>query len=181
MTDFFPPRPLATPTIYAYASTHPDHEGLLKIGYTERSVADRIAEQFPPGMTAYRIELIEPAMRPDGSAFTDHDVHRHLLAKGIKNPTHEWFKCTVQQVRAAVVAVRERTANIEDRTLTFDLRPEQREAVERTAEYFRTAKIEQPGHTPHFFVEREDAFRQDLRLVPTGEGDGLDEGAGADL
>ena len=38
MTEFFPPRPPATPTIYAYASTHPDHAGLLKVGYTERNV-----------------------------------------------------------------------------------------------------------------------------------------------
>ncbi len=148
--DFFPPRPAAKPTIYAFASTHPDHAGLLKVGYTERAAADRIAEQFPSGMNAYRVELIEPAMRSDGSTFTDHDVHRHLRAKGIKNPSHEWFKCTVQQLRAAVVAVRERTTNVEDRTLAFGLRPEQREAVERTAEYFRKAKKEQVGHTAHF-------------------------------
>lgn len=148
--NFFPPRPAATPTIYAFASTHPDHAGLLKVGYTERIAADRIAEQFPSGLNAYRIELIEPAMRPDGSSFTDHDVHRHLRAKGINNPTHEWFKCTVAQVRAAVVAVRERTANIEDRTLSFGLRPEQIEAVEITADYFEKAKTQQRGHTPHF-------------------------------
>ena len=149
-SDFFPPRPPATPTIYAFASTHQDHAGLLKVGYTERIAADRIAEQFPSGLKAYRIELIEPAMRSDGSAFTDHDVHRHLRAKGIRNPSHEWFKCTVAQVRAAVVAVRERNANVEDRTLSFGMRPEQREAVEMTANYFRNAGAEQPGHTPHF-------------------------------
>lgn len=148
--EFFPLRPQATPTIYAFASTHPDHVGLLKVGYTERGAAERIAEQFPSGLDAYRIELIEPAMRADGSSFTDHDIHRHLRARGIKNPSHEWFKCTVQQVRAAVVAVRERTANIEDRTLSFGLRPEQQQAVELTANYFENAKIEQPGHTPHF-------------------------------
>ena len=150
MSDFFPPRPAATPTIYAFASTHPDHAGLLKVGYTERVAADRIAEQFPPGFSGYRIELIEPAMRSDGSAFTDHDIHRHLRARGIKNTSHEWFKCTVAQVRAAVLAIRERTANVEDRTLSFGLRPEQREAVEMTADYFRNAKTDQPGHTPHF-------------------------------
>jgi hypothetical protein len=148
--EFFPPRPPATPTIYAFASTHPDHAGLLKVGYTERIAADRIAEQFPPGVSPYRIELIEPAMRSDGSGFTDHDIHRHLRARGIKNTSHEWFKCTVAQVRAAIVAVRQRTANVEDRTLSFGLRPEQREAVEMTAAYFASAKTEQPGHTPHF-------------------------------
>ena len=123
---------------------------MLKVGYTERIAADRIAEQFPSGVNPYRIELIEPAMRSDGSGFTDHDVHRHLRARGIKNTSHEWFKCTVAQVRAAVLAVRERTANVEDRTLSFGLRPEQRDAVERTAEYFTKAKTEQPGHTPHY-------------------------------
>lgn len=149
--ELFPPRPAASPTIYAFASTHPDHAGLLKVGYTERIAAERIAEQFPSGLnSAYRIDLIEPAMRADGSSFTDHDIHRHLRARGIKNPSHEWFKCTVAQVRAAVVAVRERTANVEDRTLSFALRPEQREAVEMTADYFRKAKQEQRGHTPHF-------------------------------
>lgn len=147
---FFPKRPAATPTIYAFASTHPDHSGLLKVGYTERGAAERIAEQFPSGLDAYRIEMIEPAMRPDGSSFTDHEVHRHLRARGITNTTNEWFRCTVAQVRAAVLAVRERKANEEDRTLSFGLRPEQREAVERTADYFEKAKIEQPGHTPHF-------------------------------
>ncbi|MDA0284369.1 MAG: GIY-YIG nuclease family protein [Planctomycetota bacterium] len=150
MNDFFPPRPAAIPTIYAFASTHPDHAGLLKVGYTERVAAARIAAQFPSGVNPYRIELIEPAMRSDGSGFTDHDVHRHLRARGIKNTSNEWFKCTVAQVRAAVLAVRERTANVEDRTLSFGLRPEQREAVEMTADYFRNAKTEQPGHTPHF-------------------------------
>ena len=148
--DFFPSRPAATPTIYAFASTHPDHAGLLKVGYTERVAAERIAEQFPSGVNPYRIELIEPAMRSDGSAFSDHEVHRHLRAKGIRNPSHEWFKCTVAQVRAAVLAVRERTANVEDRTLSFGLRPEQEQAVAMTADYFAKAKAEQPGHTPHF-------------------------------
>lgn len=38
-TDFFPPRPPATPTTYAFASTHPDDAGLLKVGYTERAAA----------------------------------------------------------------------------------------------------------------------------------------------
>lgn len=34
-------------THHGYASTHPDHAGLLKVGYTERVAADRVAKQFP--------------------------------------------------------------------------------------------------------------------------------------
>jgi len=149
-TDFFPPRPPAAPTIYAFASTHSDHAGLLKVGYTERAVVDRISEQFPSGLMTGETKLVESAMRADGSSFSDKDVHRHLRARGIKNISHEVFRCTVDQVRAAVVAVRERSVNIEDRTQSFGLRPEQREAVDLTADYFRRAITEQPGHTPHF-------------------------------
>lgn len=37
--DFFPPRTASTPTIYAYASTHPDHAGLLNANYTKEIAA----------------------------------------------------------------------------------------------------------------------------------------------
>ena len=148
--DFFPQRPAATPTIYAFASTHPDHVGQLKVGYTERNATDRIAEQWPGGLRAYDIKLIEPAMRPDGSSFTDKDVHRHLRARGVKNTTHEWFRCTPEQVRAAILAVRDRTGNVEDRTLSFGLRPEQKDAVRMTADYFRRAFKDNPKRAPHF-------------------------------
>ena len=150
LEGFFPNRPAASPTIYAFASTHPDHAGLLKVGYTERGAAERVAEQFPSGLSAYRIELIEPAMRADGSSFTDHDVHRHLRSRGVVNTSYEWFKCGPADVRAAVLAVRERRANLEDRTQSFGLRPEQREAVERAADYFRRESADNPGRTPHF-------------------------------
>ncbi len=150
MSNFFPARPGATPTIYAFAVKDPDHAGLLKVGYTEGSAKDRIAAQFPGGFTGYDIKLIEPAMRPDGSSFIDHDVHRHLRSRGVKNTTNEWFKCTVKEVQAAILAVRERRANVEDRTLGFGLRPEQERAIEMTADYFKQAKTEQKNHTPHF-------------------------------
>jgi len=69
-SDSFPPRPDATPTIYAFPVKDPDHVGLLKIGYTEGSAKARIAQQFPGGFDGYDIKLIELAMRPDGSSFT---------------------------------------------------------------------------------------------------------------
>jgi len=150
LDDFFPNRPTTTPTIYAFAVQNPDHAGLLKVGYTEQSAAGRIAQQFPGGFTGYDIKLIEPAMRPDGSSFTDRDIHRHLRARKIPNPSHEWFRCTINDVQAAILAVRERRANVEDRTLSFCLRPEQEQAVAMTANYFTRAATEQKGHTPHF-------------------------------
>jgi hypothetical protein len=46
MTDFFPPRPPATPTIYAFAGTHPDHAGLLA---NEPDLSD--FRDFSPGFS----------------------------------------------------------------------------------------------------------------------------------
>lgn len=150
MDTLFPLRPGSNPTIYAFSTSDLDHAGQLKVGYTEHSVQERIAQQFPGGYTAYKIELVESAMRTDGTSFTDRDVHRHLKARGLVHETHEWFRCTVEDVRAAILAVRERKANIEDRTQSFGLRPEQEHAVAMTADYFQRAAQEQKGHTPHF-------------------------------
>ena len=153
MTDFFPERPAATPTIYAYSVSNPEHAGELKVGYTEVGEGDptqRIKQQTPGGFKGLTVELVAPAQRADGTAFTDHDVHRRLRARGHVNTANEWFRCTVADVKAAVLAVRERTENLGDRTEDFKPRPEQREAVAKTAAYFRSAATDRAGHTPHF-------------------------------
>ena len=45
--DFFPPRPDARPTIYAYQDTNPQFDGLLKVGFTIKSTQERVAAQYP--------------------------------------------------------------------------------------------------------------------------------------
>ena len=81
--EFFQQRPEVHPTIYAYelkgVSTH---EGFIKVGYTERDVGQRIAEQVRTVGVPYRILLRKSAMRADGSCFTDRDVHAVLRRKG---------------------------------------------------------------------------------------------------
>jgi len=137
--EFFPPRPESWPTIYAYKDTNPQYAGLLKVGYTTRTAKERLDEIYPiktPGNLPYRIVLEQPAMRSDGSVFTDHDVHRMLRINGVKNVGGEWFRCTANQVKTAIIAVRTGQLNEENRTLDFKMRPEQIEAVERTAAYF---------------------------------------------
>ena len=147
---FFPGRPAAKPMIYAYEDQA--YPGLLKVGYTTIEVARRVAQQYPtlrPGQLPYRIVFQANAMRNDGSTFTDHAVHR-LLRKRFANPKGEWFRCTVDDVKAAVNAVKERQAIDTQRTETFGMRPEQAAAVERTATYFKRQAQENPNHTPHF-------------------------------
>ena len=151
--DFFPPRPAAVPKIYSYEDTHPQYAGLLKVGYTTKDVRERVAAQYPtlrPGEPPYRILLEESAMRNDGTVFTDHDVHRHLRGRGITNPEGEWFQCSVEQVRVAILAIRRGELNEEQRTLDFPMRPEQREAVERTAAYFSSFNRQTTGKLSHF-------------------------------
>ncbi|KAA6323526.1 hypothetical protein EZS27_027044 [termite gut metagenome] len=89
-------------------------------------------------------------MRSDGTSFSDHDLHRYLRKKGIENPEGEWFRCSVNDLRSAMHAVRENILNEENRSLTFTMRPEQQEAVEKTKLYFKSYKKENPNKTPHF-------------------------------
>ncbi|MDP2761114.1 MAG: GIY-YIG nuclease family protein, partial [Sideroxyarcus sp.] len=150
---YFPPRPDSRPTIYAYEDTNPQYLGLLKIGYTIIDAQTRVAQQYPtarPGKPPYRIVLEESAMRNNGSAFTDHDVHRHLRKVGIKNPKGEWFKCSVKDVKAAVIAVHSGEMNEENRSLDFKMRPEQEAAVEKTVAYFKSFRKENKNKPPHF-------------------------------
>lgn len=156
MADFFAPRPEITPTIYAYELVDvASHKGYLKVGYTERDVDTRVAEQMHTSAVSYRIVIRASAMRPDGSCFTDHDVHAVLKKKGYMqlnagDDKNEWFKCDVNAVKAAIIAVRDDTANIENRTQTFKMRPEQTRAVQMTMDYFKQAKKDEPDRAPKF-------------------------------
>src|SRR3989338_8232208 len=150
--EFFPQRPDSKPTIYAYEDTNPQYNGLLKIGYTTVDVQARVVQQYPtlrPGKPPYKIVFEESAMRNDGTVFTDHEVHGFLGSRGIKNPNGEWFKCSVKEVKAAVIAVRSGQMNEENRSLDFKMRPEQAAAVEKTAAYFKSLRKESPDKLPH--------------------------------
>ena len=152
--SLFPPKSAAHPTIYAYSETRAELAGLLKVGYTDRTVETRMAEHYPTklpdGTMPYRVELVESAMRPDGSCFLDHDVHRLLKAHGFPCAGGEWFRCGVDDVRAAVVALRSGNALSQPRTLDFAMRPEQERAVEKTCAFFRRAAKKDPDRHPRF-------------------------------
>lgn len=146
--DFFPQRPQVSPKIYAYELIGvASHRGYIKVGYTERDVDTRIREQTHTVAVPYRVLETWTAMRSDGSCFTDKDLHAVLRRKGFRQlnegeDRNEWFRCTVNDVKAAVYAVRNRTENIENRTNDFSMRPEQKEAVDKTEAYFRSAAAE---------------------------------------
>ena len=144
----------AYPMIYAYSDSNPIYNGLLKVGFTAHGVEKRVAQQYPTkrpdGKVPYKIVFAESAMYEDGGSFTDTDIHRMLLKKGVTGVGGEWFRCTADDVRAAWIAVKSRTLNIENRTQTFSMRPEQNEAVEKTMAYFKSAHSEQGSMIPKF-------------------------------
>ena len=154
--DFFYQRPVVVPQIYAY--TLPDvttHQGYIKVGYTEREdVNERIREQVNHTIAVrYKLLFAESAMRPDGTCFTDHDVHAILRRKGfphIFDEDNEWFKCSEADIRAAIVSVRDEIENIENRTETFSMRPEQGWGVRMTMDYYKKTNAEEPGVIPKF-------------------------------
>jgi len=149
--DFFPQRPKATPTIYAYELPNDSsRKGQLKIGDTNRTVQERIKEQIGATRAEVNIVLEESAMRKDGSSFRDFEIHKYLRNKGIKNTDGEWFTCSVKVVKAAIIAIKKGELNEENRTLDFKMRPEQEQAVDKVIHYFDSYKKENPNSTPHF-------------------------------
>ena len=151
--EFFPQRPEANPTIYAYRLPNDkSRAGQLKVGFTNRTAEERIKEQVGATRAEYSIVLIESAMRNDGSSFTDHDIHRYLRKRGFKNPDGEWFKCKVSDVKVAILSVKTGELNEENRTLDFKMRPEQEDAVNKTIQYFESFKQEPENKdkTPRF-------------------------------
>ena len=155
-TDFFVQRPSVTPTIYAYELPGvASHKGYIKVGYTERDVEKRIAEQMHTSGVPYKILLKESAMRQDGTCFSDHDVHAILHRKGFLqlkevSDRNEWFSCSAGDVRAAITELRTGIRLDGSRTQTFKMRPEQQLAVKRTMEYYVSAKKDEPTRAPKF-------------------------------
>lgn len=154
--EFFVQRPSVTPTIYVYNLPQvTTHKGYVKVGYTDRDAETRINEQMHTSGLKANILYTESAMCSDGSIFTDKDVHRILRRKGFRqmnegNDRNEWFNCSVNDVKAAIVELKTGIITDASRTATFKMRPEQQVAVKRTMEYYAYAAKEDPGRPPKF-------------------------------
>ena len=141
------------PQIYAY--TEDQYEGYYKVGDTTRDdVEIRVKEQYPtirPGNEVpYRIEFTDSAMRADGSVFRDYEVHRMLESMHCPCVGGEWYKCTIEDLKRAVHAVKHRLDTATDRTLDFKMRPEQEDAVVRTKAYYDSAEHDGSGRIPKY-------------------------------
>ena len=150
ISDVIHQKTQSRPMIYAYSDVR--YPNCLKVGYTAVDVDKRVAQQYPVklpnGKLPYKIEYRESAMYNDGGTFTDHDVHKVLKNKHFKCVGGEWYECTVNDVKAAVEAVKNHIDNVENRTESFKMRPEQEQAINKTIAYYASAEKE--GRTPKF-------------------------------
>lgn len=140
------------PVIYAYSDTR--YKGCLKVGYTTRDIDVRMKEHYPTitPSQSWKVELIRPAMRNDGSVFDDHAVHQVLRNSRVNKIAGEWYQCNTAIVERAIQAVQNDQTTLLSRTQTFAMRPEQKEAVEKTASYFQSFASDptNSGMTAHF-------------------------------
>jgi len=149
--ELFPPKPDARLRIYAYSIDDEAHAGQLKVGQTTQDVKTRVAQQLKTAaILNYEIVLKEPADRPDGTTFSDHDVRARLKAKGFANPTLEWMTCSLDDVLTAITELRTGKKLEGTHHLDFPLRAEQQAAVDKTYDYFQSIWDEDADAVPEF-------------------------------
>ncbi len=156
LQEFLRVRPEVNPQIYAYILEGvPSHNGYVKVGYTDRDVETRINEQLHTSGLKHKTIYTTSAMSNDSSCFTDHELHAILRRKGIKQlnqgeDRNEWFYCTLNDIKSAILELKDGIISNENRTANFKMRPEQYDAVSKTIEYFDKAKKDEPNKPPKF-------------------------------
>ncbi|MFN4944396.1 MAG: GIY-YIG nuclease family protein [Akkermansiaceae bacterium] len=149
--EILAPKPEVRPRIYAYSIDDKAHAGLLKVGQTTRDVKQRVAEQLKTAnIKNYTIVLDESAERDDGTTFTDHEVRAALAKKGCENTELEWMRCTFKDVKTVLTELRtgQRFNGTHDQT--FEMRKEQRTAVDKTHDYFHSIWKEDMHAVPRY-------------------------------
>lgn len=140
------------PKIYAFTFDPFDNQewngsragrGLLKVGYTEGSVPKRVKEGAGinlPTPADVKIVLTESALTDSGDSFKDHLVHKELVKAGVHRiPNTEWFECTLEELKSVLLHIKTSENSLKSnlrKRLDFEMRPEQKDAVDVTAKYF---------------------------------------------
>ena len=158
--------PLKSRLIYVFAIADKQHAGCLKIGETTLGDVDlaftppnspplneaaraRIDQYTKTAGISYELLHTELAICDrDGQrqTFTDKQVHRVLERSGVKRKEFagatEWYLCDLGTAKRAIAATKAGKASLQAEEVTSGdnpiiLRPEQKEAVERTLKQFR--------------------------------------------
>ena len=135
------------PMCYAY--TTPEihrHDGWVKIGYTDKQDVDqRIKQQAHTLDTITEEQWRGNAIFEDGSgeAFHDSDFHRYLQKQGVERiPGTEWFHLDGELSLWQFNNFRRDHGFLKTKgVIPYSLRKEQEDAVEKTADAYRTRPI----------------------------------------
>lgn len=135
------------PMIYAYNTPGISyHDGWTKVGYTERqSVNARIQQQTHTANIRWELAWKDNAMFKDGSGeyFTDHDFHDYLETQNIpREPGTEWFHADGNRLLGYFNAFAARALPKSAEKCTYDLRQEQKDAVDMTRNFFQSGGTE---------------------------------------
>lgn len=132
------------PMIYAYSTPEiTKHNGWLKIGYTEQEVDKRLKQQTYTADVEYIEEWRGNAVFEDGSGerFTDKDFHAYLIKNNVENKKKtEWFHIDKIKSKHMFYDFKENRGVLEqnDAVLPYELRSEQKKAVQMAKNYFET-------------------------------------------
>lgn len=150
--------------IYVFRINDEPHKNSLKVGmatvkfdenpvtitpnhsYLNIAAKNRIDQYTKTAGIIYELLYTELAITNKGKPFADHDVHKVLINSGIEkvyfaNGANEWFKTDLNTVKNAIKAVRKGKSSLFAAEITKNinpiiLRPNQKEAVEKTIKVF---------------------------------------------
>lgn len=152
--------------IYVFAIADKQHEGSLKIGETTLGDVGSVStEPNSPALNAAARARIDQYTKTAGisyellhteltiyiqggsiCSFNDKEVHKVLERSGVKRREFkgatEWYVCDLETVKRAIAAIKEgkeslKTSEVTSADNPIILRPEQKDAVERTLKQFR--------------------------------------------
>lgn len=147
---YFHPMSKSYPVIYAYEEKNPvGKDSYVFIGYTVQDVHEHFAKTFTGNPSEFRNILVQGAMNSSGSVVTDNQVKSFLLRKGYNTRNDGCVKVSKNVLIQTINDIMDGGIK-KERTETFNLRPEQREAVDMTKAYFQHMDSQDPERAPHF-------------------------------
>ena len=155
--EILTPKPEVRLRIYAWTPNDPSpaYVGLIKVGQTTREdVNTRIQQSMGVMPHEYTLHVDELAEREDGTIFRDGDVRQRLVQKKFENRiiggAREWMRCTPEDVKTAIVELQKGLRLTGTHHLSFRLRDEQTEAVDKAFGYFTSIWSEDADASPRF-------------------------------
>src|SRR5699024_3884884 len=135
--------------VYGYSLPQvPSHQGLMKVGETNREVEKRISEQVGTIGLDPKIHFQRKAKKADGKWFHDRDLHRFFILNDIQrhsfgNSAEEWFDFKGRYEEA--ITLTDKFINndydeiqISSEEYDYILREEQQKAVDKTLGYYQS-------------------------------------------